>query len=69
MDNIEYKQTITLTPDQVKAILRDHVAKVFKLSGDLEVSLNVRTSYEDRPCGSEYPEFEEAIVELVTKGN
>lgn len=65
---MQYKQTVTLTPDQVKEILANHIAKVFSLSGDVKVTLEVGLSYEDRPCGGSYPTFKHATCEVVTKG-
>jgi hypothetical protein len=65
---MQYKQTVTLSPDQVKKILADHIAKVFALSGDVKVTLEVGMTYEDRPCGSSYPTFKNATCEVVTKG-
>lgn len=66
--DMEYKQTITLNSEQVKKIIADHVAKVFTLSGDVKVSINVGTSYEDRPMGGSYPTFKDVTVEVTTKG-
>ncbi len=66
--DMEFKQTVTLSKEQVKEILANHIAKVFGFSGTVKVTLEVGMEYEDRPCGSSYPAFKQATVEVVTKG-
>lgn len=67
---MEYKQTITLTPEMVKEIIGNHVAKTFNLSGTVKVTLEAGLVYEDRMACTDRgtPKFKQATVEVVTKG-
>jgi len=54
--------TIKLKKAEVEQIVKAHLeAKGIKVK---KVTLDVGTEYEDRPCGSRYPVFKNALVDV-----
>lgn len=67
---LEYKQTITLTPHQVKAILAEQIGSVFDLNVKAsDVRLVIKNSLVGHQMNEHYEaSFTEAIIEVGTKG-
>lgn len=66
--DMNFKQTVTLTPEQVKDILADYVSQVFGFDkGTVAVALNA-DYYTDFRGERGSPQFKNAVLTVTTKG-